>query len=219
VTEPVLSDTLPVDLLQFREVVRNPEAHAVVLGQYRVGEQAGVVGLRRLLDEMEPEGKLRSAMEIHYRDESRHSALFTDWIRRVGVTPPLLPADLEGFFSASPEEHRQTRAMLEALPAETRRIIVFSVINAIERLAYTQFEAHLLCLDRREDIDALESVMAEERFHLHYIEAELERQEKGPNAAVVAAALEQSRTRVAQFRAMKEREIVASLERVLGGGA
>src|SRR5262249_4705631 len=87
------------DPAEFREIVRNPRAHAVILGQYRIGEYAGVVALQRLLGEMRPEGKLHEAMTIHHRDEARHSQVFTDWMRRLGVEPPPLPTEVEGYFS------------------------------------------------------------------------------------------------------------------------
>jgi hypothetical protein len=206
----------PLDGGGFRAVVRHPQAHAVLLAQYRIGEHAGVVALRRLLDEIEPEAKLRRAMEIHHRDEARHSALFGDWIRRLGLEPPPLPADVEGFFSRSPEEFREQRRMLDALPPALRRIIVFAAINAVERLAYTQFEHHLLALDRAGDVAALEGVMVEEKFHLNYVEAELERQAAGPDGAMVTTALEQARARFAEFRAMREAETRQAIERLLG---
>jgi hypothetical protein len=211
-----MTSEFPLDGGGFREVIRHAQAHAILLAQYRVGEHAGVVALGRLLDEMEPEGRLRRAMEIHHRDEARHSQLFGDWIRRLGLEPPPLPQDVEGFFARSPEEFREHRRLVEQFPVELRRILVFAAINAIERLAYTQFEHHLLALERTEDVAALQGVMDEERFHLHYVEAELERQEKGPNGAVVAMALEQARARFADFRQQREQETRAAIERVLG---
>ena len=137
------TNAMPLDREGFREVVRHPKAHALVLGNYRIGEYAGVVALRRLLDEMQPEGKLHQAMTIHFLDEERHSRVFTDWIQRLGVDPEPLPANVEGFFANSPEEFQQHRRLLEQLPAAMRRIVVFAGINAIERLAYDQFELHL----------------------------------------------------------------------------
>ena len=215
-----MSETaMPYDRPEFREVVRHPRAHAFVLGQYRLGEHAGVVGLRRLLDEVEPDARLRRAMEIHHRDEDRHSRLFTDWMHRLGVTPPPLPDDVEAFFSTSPEEHRQRRAVLDQLPAPVRRIFVFAAINAIERLAYAQFETHLLALDRPEDVANLESVMAEERFHLNYVEAELARQQAGEHATLVGNALEIARARFAEFQSMRQQEARQAIERLLGAGA
>jgi hypothetical protein len=211
-----LTPDLPVDRAGFREVVRHPEAHAIILAQYRVGEHAGVVALDRLLKEMEPEGKLRRAMEVHHRDEGRHSRLFGDWIRRLGVEPPPLPTDVEGFFSNSPEEYRETRRVLDTLPVELRRILVFAGINAVERLAYSQFENHLLALDRSEDVASLEGVMAEEKFHLNYVEAELERQSGGPNGALVSQALEQARARFARFRQARQDETRLAIARLLG---
>jgi hypothetical protein len=213
------TNAMPLDRDAFREVVRHPRAHALVLGNYRIGEYAGVVALRRLLGEMQPEGKLHQAMEIHYRDEERHSQLFTDWIQRLDVAPDPLPAEVEGFFSNSPEEFRQHRALLETLPPEMRRIIIFAGINAVERLAYNQFELHLGCLDRREDRERLEGVMNEEKFHLSYVEHELERQSAGEYGSFVATALEQARERFAVFQQKRRSETVAMLERVLGGAA
>ena len=67
------ANAMPLDRDGFREVVRHPTAHALVLGNYRLGEYAGVVALDRLLGEMRPEGKLHQAMSIHHRDEGRHS--------------------------------------------------------------------------------------------------------------------------------------------------
>jgi hypothetical protein len=214
-TEPS-PDVLPYDFRQFRDVVRHPEAHALVLGQYRLGEWAGVVALRRLLDELEPEARLRRAMEIHFRDEERHSALFTDWIQRLGITPAPLPAEIEGFFSRSPEDYREQRRLLGELPPAVRRVFIFAAINAIERLAYTQFETHLLALDRPGDVTALEGVMAEEKFHLSYVEAELERQEGGPLGPVVATAREQARSRFAEFQETRRAETRHAVERLLG---
>ena len=66
-------EVVDLDLAGFREVVRHPRAHAVVLGQYRIGEWAGVVALRRLLAEMQPEGKLHQAMTIHFRRRNASS--------------------------------------------------------------------------------------------------------------------------------------------------
>jgi len=209
---------LRLDPSQFREVVRNPQTHAWILGQYRLGEHAGVVGLRRLLDEMQPEGKLHKAMEIHYHDEARHSDVFTGWMRRLGAAPPALPAEMEGFFSTSPEEFQRQRELLMQLPASARRIIVFAGINAIERGAYDQFETHLGCLERKDDIETLEQVMREERFHLSYVEAELDRQATGELAGMVTIALEQARTRFGEFQQMRRREIRSAIERILGGG-
>ncbi len=209
-------DATTYDRHEFRDVVRRPEAHAVILGQYRIGEHAGVVALRRLLAEMEPEGRLRRAMDIHHRDEERHSRLFGDWMRRLGVEPPPLPENVEGFFSRSPEEFRERAALLAAMPADVRRLFVFAAINAIERLAYTQFENHLLALDRPDDVAALEGVMAEEKFHLNYVEAELDRQSHGPHAGLVASALEQARARFADFQEMRRRETAARVAALLG---
>ena len=212
-------NAIHVDHDAFREVVRHPQAHALILQQYRIGEYAGVVGLKRLLGEMKPEGKLHRAMEIHHRDEERHSRVFTDWIYRLGVQPEPMPAEVEAYFASSPEEFRRNREMMAQLPPDIRRIITFAAINAVERLAYNQFEAHLRCLDRPEDIETLESVMAEEKFHLSYVEGELERAEKGENGELVTTALEQARTRFAEFQEMKRRESGAALEKILGGGA
>lgn len=204
------------DAPQFRDVVRHPEAHALILGQYRLGEWAGVVALRRLLAELEPEAQLRRAMEIHHRDEERHSALFTDWIRRLGIAPAPLPDEIEGFFSRSPEEHLEQRRQLAQLPPDVRRVFVFAAINAIERLAYTQFETHLGALDRPDDVAALEGVMAEEKFHLSYVEAELVRQEAGPLGPVVATAREQAHARFAEFQTIRREESRRQIERILG---
>jgi hypothetical protein len=212
----VMSEPLPYDGPQFRDVVRHPRAHAYLLAQYRVGEYAGVVALRRLLAEVDPEARLRRAMEIHHRDEERHTHVFGDWIRRLGVEPPPLPEEVEGYFSRSPEEYREQRRLLDALPAELRRIFVFAAINAIERLAYTQFEAHLAALDRPEDVTALEGVMAEEKFHLNYVEAELERQLRGPHRDQVGPALEVARARFADFQQTRRDEARRAVEQLLG---
>ena len=213
------NDTPPIDRDGFREVVRHPTAHALVLGNYRLGEYAGVVALGRLLGEMRPEGKLHEAMTIHHRDEGRHSRVFTDWIERLGFTPQPYPSNVEGFFANSPEEFAAQRAFVETLPAELRRIIVFAGINAIERLAYNQFDVHLACLDRREDREVLQGVIDEEKFHLSYVEHELERQSGGELAAFVTTALEQARARFAVFQETRRAETMRALERLLGGGA
>jgi len=213
------TNEMPMDLAGFREVVRRPQAHAVVLGNYRIGEHAGVVALRRLLGEMQPEGKLHAAMEIHHRDEERHSTVFTGWIQRLGAPAPPLPTEVEGYFANSPEEFQQHRKLLEQLPPEMRRIIVFAGINAIERLAYNQFEAHLTCLEHPEDVRLLQGVIDEEKFHLSYVEHELERQSTGELAGFVATALEQARAQFAIFQQTRRAETMATIERLLGGGA
>jgi rubrerythrin len=210
-------EVLDVDVAAFREVVRHPKAHAQILGQYRIGEYAGVVGLRQLLAEMEPEGKLREAMEIHHRDEERHSRVFTEWIYRLGVEPAPMPTELMGYFSNSPEEFQERRRALEQLSPEVRRILVFAGINAIERLAFNQFETHLRALDREEDVAELEQVIREEKFHLSYIERELERQQTGEHAALVTTALEEARKRFSQFSERRRAETRASIEKIMGG--
>jgi hypothetical protein len=214
-----MSQAMPYDGGQFREVVRHPQAHAFVLGQYRLGEHAGVVALGRLLAELEPDARLRRAMEIHHRDEDRHSRLFTGWIRRLGIEPGPLPTEVEAFFSRSPEEFQERRRLLAGLPAPVRRIFIFAAINAIERLAYTQFETHLLALDRPEDVVALDGVMAEEKFHLSYVEAELERQQQGEHGEVVSSALETARGRFADFQMTRQAETRAAIERLLGANS
>src|SRR5262245_3094753 len=209
-----MAEPLPaMDRDAFREIVRHPQAHALVLGNYRIGEYAGVVALRRLLDEMRPDGKLHEAMTIHHRDEGRHTAVFTGWMRRLGVEPPALPENVEGYFANSPEEFRQQRALMETLPSDVRRIIVFAGINAIERLAFNQFELHLDCLERREDRDELQQVMNEEKFHLSYVEHELDRCTRGEHGAFVTTALEQARAGFALFQQRRRAETGAALER------
>jgi hypothetical protein len=214
-----MSQTMPYDAPQLREVVRHPQAHAFVLGQYRLGEHAGVVALGRLLGELEPEARIRRAMEIHHRDEERHSRLFTVWMRRLGVEPPPLPTEVEAFFSRSPEEFQERRRLLAELPAPVRRIFIFAAINAIERLAYAQFETHLLALERAEDVADLKGVMDEEKFHLSYVEAELDRQQRGEHGEAVASALETARARFADFQKARQEEARAAIERLLGAGA
>jgi len=213
------TNAMPLDRDGFREVVRHPAAHALVLGNYRLGEYAGVVALDRLLGEMRPEGKLHQAMTIHHRDEERHSRVFTDWIERLGHVPQPYPANVEGFFANSPEEFAQQRALVEQLPPDLRRIVVFAGINAIERLAYNQFDVHLSCLDRREDREVLQSVIDEEKFHLSYVEHELEKQSGGENGAFVGMALEQAKARFAVFQEARRAETMRALDRLLGGGA
>lgn len=212
-------NAVPLDRNEFHEVVQHPQAHAAILSQYRVGEYAGVVGLRRLLGEMQPEGKLHKAMTIHFQDEGRHSQVFTDWVTRLGVTPDVLPTDVEGYFSRSPEEFAAQRALIDSLPPEIRRIVVFASINAIERGAYNQFENHLSVLDHKSDRDELERVIREERFHLSYVEHELERQSQGEFANVVQMAMQESQKRFEEFRLERQEETRRNVERVLGGGA
>src|SRR5262249_14675112 len=158
------------------------------------------------LAEMRPEGKLHQAMTIHHRDEGRHARVFTDWIERLGHTPAAYPTNVEGFFSNSPEEFAAQRQLVEQLPPDLRRIIVFAGINAIERLAYNQFDVHLACLDRAEDRDILQGVIDEEKFHLSYVENELDRQSGGENGAFVTTALEQARARFAIFQETRRAE-------------
>jgi len=209
---------LDADIAAFREVVRHPKAHAQILGQYRIGEYAGVVGLRQLLAEMEPEGDLREAMEIHFRDEERHSKVFTEWIYRLGVEPEPMPTELMGYFSNSPEEFQGRRRALEQLAPEVRRILVFAGINAIERIAFNQFETHLHALDQKDDVAELRQVIAEEKFHLSYIERELERQQKGEHGALVTTALDEAKKRFGEFSQRRRAESRASIEKILGGG-
>jgi hypothetical protein len=211
------ADALRFDAAQFREVVRHPRAHATVLGQYRIGEYAGVVALDRLLGEIGAEARIRRPMEIHRRDEARHTQVFTDWMTRLGVAPPALPTDVEAYFATSEEEFRQQRALVDALPPDLRRIVVFAGINAVERIAWDQFEIHRACLDDPHDVELLDGVMVEEKFHLNYVEAELERQAKGEHAAVVTAAVGEAQARFARFNEMRREETRAAIERVLGG--
>jgi hypothetical protein len=60
--------------------------------------------------------------------------------------------------------------------------------------------------------------MVEEKFHLNYVEAELERQMKGANGGLVGNALEQARVRFAEFQEIRRRETAARIERLLDGG-
>jgi rubrerythrin len=212
------TNAMPLDRDGFLEVVRHPLVHALVLENYRLGEYAGVVVLDRLLREMHPEGKLRRAMTIHHGDEERHSRVFTDWIERLGQTPQPYPTNVETFFANSPEERAQHVAFIEQLPRDHRRIITLAGINAIERLAYNQFEVHLSCLDRREDRAVLQSVIDEEKFHLSYVEHELEKQSSGENGAFVTMALEQAQARFAIFQGTRRAETMRALARLLGGG-
>jgi hypothetical protein len=100
-----------------------------------------------------------------------------------------------------------------------RRVIVFAGINAIERGAYNLFESHLLCLDDPRDRETLESVMAEERFHLSYVEHELERQRQGELGPIVTTALEQAEMRFKEFRQARQDATRKMVEKLLGGGA
>ena len=212
------ANALNVDRWEFRDVVRHPQAHAFVLGRYRIGEYAGVVALQRLLNELQPGEKLGRAMQRHFQDEQRHSEVFTEWMERLGTAPDPLSADsVEGFFFGSPEALQQQRALMAQMPAELRRIIVFAGINAIERLAFNQFENHLLALDRPGDVDILKGVMKEEKFHLNYVEQELERQQSGPHGEFLANALQFARLRFDAFQQMQQTSVRTEIENLLGG--
>jgi rubrerythrin len=212
-------NAVDLDVAAFREVVRHPRAHAHILQQYRVGEYAGVVALKRLLGEMQPEGKLHTAMEIHYRDEDRHSRVFTDWIYRLGVEPEPLPSEVEGYFANSREEFLAQRQLVEQLPPDLRRIIVFAGINAIEKIAFNQFETHLRALDRADDVELLQSVMNEEKFHLSYVEGELDRQINGENGGFIKMALDTAKARFAEFSDSRRKQSRDAIEKLMGGGA
>jgi rubrerythrin len=210
------SNTLPLDRAAFREIVRHPQAHAHVLSIYRLGEYAGVVALDRLLREMQPEGKLHEAMTMHLRDERRHASVFTDWIERLGQTPAPYPANVEDFFTDSSEDADQRRAFLEGQPLHLRRVLVFAGLNAVERLAFNGFEEQLASLERRDDRELLQGVMDDEKFHLSYVEHELERESRGENAAFVTAAVEQARERFGRFFQARRVETTQSVERLIG---
>jgi hypothetical protein len=145
--------------------------------------------------------------------------VFTDWIKRLGHVPQPFPTNVEGFFANSPEEFAQQRKLVETLPPEMRRILVFAGINAIERIAYEQFDVHLSCLDRPEDRAMLQSVIDEEKFHLSYVEHELEKQSGGEYGGFVTTAVEQARERFTVFQQTRRAETAAALERLLGAGA
>ena len=61
--------------------------------------------------------------------------------------------------------------------------------------------------------------MAEEKFHLSYVEHELGRAQGTEHGAFVATAVEQARARFAEFSENRRRESGAALEKLLGGGA
>jgi hypothetical protein len=86
----------------------------------------------------------------------------------------------------------------------------------LERLAYAQFETHLTVLDRPADVAALEGVMAAERFHLRYVDAELERLQRGAQCDAVTAAVDVARARFAGFQARRRAETQQAIERLLG---
>jgi AcrR family transcriptional regulator len=65
----------------------------------------------------------------------------------VSASPAPLPEDVEGFFSTESRGVPRAARAARAAAAAVRRIFVFAAINAIERLAYAQFENHLLALD------------------------------------------------------------------------
>ena len=92
------------------------------------------------------------------------------------------------------------------------------VVTEVLALFQGQAEGWLARLDDPGDVELLKSVMAEEKFHLNYVEAELERQSKGENATVVTTAVEESRTRFAQFNETRRAETRDLVERMLGGG-
>jgi hypothetical protein len=61
--------------------------------------------------------------------------------------------------------------------------------------------------------------MVEEKFHLSYVEAELERQQQGEHGEVVSSALETARARFADFQMARQAETRAAIERLLGAGS
>jgi hypothetical protein len=62
-------------------------------------------------------------------------------------------------------------------------------------------------------------VIDEEKFHLSYVEHELEKQVGGENGGFVAMALEQARARFEIFQQNRRAETMQALERLLGAGA
>lgn len=58
--------------------------------------------------------------------------------------------------------------------------------------------------------------MKDERFHLNYVEQELERQQKGANGEFLATAIELARQRFDAFQQARQQEVRAAMERLLG---
>jgi hypothetical protein len=175
-----------------RAIVHQPDLHARLLERYRLGAWACVVSLTRLLAELPAGTPLHTAMTVHTRDEERHARLFEDWIRRLGVEPAPLPNDVDACLAGDAAD----RARLARLPSELRRIAVLADVNALERATFAELDAHAHALDRAEDREALARVVAEERFHLSYVEHELGRQLGGVHAAFATLAIEQARARI-----------------------
>ncbi len=60
--------------------------------------------------------------------------------------------------------------------------------------------------------------MAEEKFHLSYVEGELDRQMKGENGAFITMALDTAKGRFAEFSDTRRKQSRDAIERLMGGG-
>ena len=140
-----------------------------------------MVGLKRLLGEMQPRGQAAS----RDGDPSPRRGAALAGVHRLDLSPRRasrepMPTEVEAYFANSPEEFRRNRELLEQLPPDIRRIVTFAGDQRRSSGSpTTSSRPTCACLDRPRGRETLESVMAEEKFHLSYVEHELERRAAG----------------------------------------
>jgi hypothetical protein len=175
------------------------DAELWMLSFYRTSEISGALFFGRVARTVGP-GEVQLDLTRHFADEARHAWCWTECIERLGLKPAKVTGAYQDLYAA-----------VAGVPANLMEVLAATQI--FERRAISQYARHL----RRPRLDplirrTLETIIADERWHLAWVRQALARLKPVYGAGAVDAALAryQATDRQVHAQSMAEHGAVAA---------
>ena len=156
-----------------------------ILNQYRTAEFQGADLLQRIL-RRNHDPQLQINLSHHFADEARHAWLWTELICKLGGTPIILP-----------NTYQQRLRRQVGLPSSMLNLLALS--HVVEERVQQRYRQHAARPDEDpRTVAVLRTIIADEKWHLSWVEEWLAEQAKQEGQEQVGAILERYRSLEAQ---------------------
>ena len=160
-----------IDRLSTRHMTETPEGRAVILAQLAEaeGQNGGEIRLFDHLLAAVDDPLLNKVVRRHREDEERHEALFKDCVRRTGVDPGSIPAEMQVLLVLD----RKIGVLSQPVRTPEQIMKAYLLLLVIEERALTQFQMleEVFRLTDPYAADRIREIARDEARHVKYCHA------------------------------------------------